>query len=620
MKGINLFLHRMFDKSFKILCSIELNPSNKLGIVILFLLLCHGINAQSDSTKNKILVVHAEFLNFETFNNLEHQYLRTDVVIRHKNTYLFCDSAIIVGLKVRALGHVRIVETDSLQIFGDTLNYDGSTLKAELINNVSLIHHDKQLFTQKLNYDLKNRIASYESNGVLISSDTRMKSKKGFYFAKTEKSYFKDSVNILLNNGMNVQTDTIEMDAKANKVYFIAPTTIKRDSLHIYCEKGFYDITEQKTYLDQYPIYRNRNEKADARIIISDERKKITTLFENARISDSVSLTTGDTIIVNDSLHTISIYGHGIYHDKEREIQGDKIFYNRRDKSIQVEGKTEVSEGPQKIKADKIDYKGNDDIGYAFGNVVIRDTLSSWEIHCDTSSYNKRTKQFFPIGTRKYIATPFDNDTLYLSSQILYSQQVIEGVDTFQIMVADKNVRIWSKKVRGLCDSLYFNGKDSVFTLFYNPVLWSDSTQFTGDTILLYMKHKILDRIHLLQKAFILTESRNSLIDQIKGRNIFAYFVDKKINYVDILGNAEAIYYVSEEGKGYIGMNYIKCSKMQIDFFEDQKIDKIHFYTKPEGNMIPVYQGKDKRLEGFNQRTQEQPKNFEELFIAIYEN
>ncbi len=586
----------------------------KFLFAYIILLLPITLVAQKDTTKNKILVIHSEYLNFETANNIEYQYLRQEVVIRHKKTYLFCDSAIIVGLKVRAVGHVRIVEGDSLQIFGDTLNYDGATLKAELINNVSLLHHDKQLFTQQLNYDLKKRIASYANNGVLVSSETRMKSKKAYYDAKSEKAFFKDSVNIILNNGMNVQSDTMEFDSKKNMVNFLAPTTIKRDGLKIYCEKGYHDVTNKKSYFEDHPIYKNTNEEAEARIIISDELHKITSLYENARIADSISVAIGDTIIINDSTNTVTIKGHGVYRDKEREIRGSKIFYNRKDKSVQVEGKTELVEGKQIILAEKIDYKGSDDIGYAYGNVVVRDTQSGWEIHSDTFTYNKKTKSFTPVGSRKYISTPMDNDTLYLTAEIIYSQEIIEGLDTFQTMTAYKDVRIWSKKIRGLCDSLYFNGMDSVFMMYYNPVLWSDTTQFVGDTMLMYLKDRALDQIHLLQKAFILTENATMLIDQIKGRNIFSYFLNKKINYSDIVGNAESIYFINEEGKGVLGMNYIKCSKMRIDFFEDEKINQIHFYNQPDGNMIPTAEGKNKRLEGFHIRTSEQPRTFEDLF------
>ncbi|MEP7195169.1 MAG: OstA-like protein [Saprospiraceae bacterium] len=583
-------------------------------ILIFILLTCIELHAQKDTIKDKINVIHSEYFIFEKSGEQELQYLQQDVVIKHKQTYLFCDSAIILGLKVKAFGHVRIVEGDSLQIFGDTLNYDGKKLKADLIGNVILLHHGKQLFTTKLNYDLKKRIASYTEGGLLITDNTKMKSKKAYYYAKTEQAYFKDSVNIILENGMNVQSDTIQFDSKKNKVQFLAPTTITQDELNIFCEDGYYDVTNKLAYLDQYPIYKNKSEKAEAKLIISDESKKITTLIKDAQISDSTSTAKGDTIIINDVDHTVNIYGHGSYKDKDRLIEGSSIKYNRISKSLVVQGSTQLLEGKQSISAKSIVYAGEDDIGYAYENVIVTDTQSGFTIHCDTFFYNKKEKKFVPIGLRKYISTPMDKDTLYLTADELISVEKIDEKDSFQVLIANHHVRIWSKRLQGLCDSLFYSGKDSLFSLFKEPVLWSDTTQFIGDTILLTMRDKSIDQIQLLQNAFILTESNTQLYNQIKGRNIFAYFLDKKIHYSDIYGNAETIYFVQEDNKDYIGMNYIKCSKMRIDFLDNEKIDLIHFYSKPEGNLLPISQGKEKRLEGFLSRSKEKPLNFLDLF------
>ena len=42
-----------------------------------------------------------------------------------------------------AMGHVRIVEGDSLQIFGDSLKYDGESSIADFIKLIVLKHQDQ---------------------------------------------------------------------------------------------------------------------------------------------------------------------------------------------------------------------------------------------------------------------------------------------------------------------------------------------------------------------------------------------------------------------------------------------------------------------------------------------
>lgn len=87
-----------------------------------------------------------------------------------------------------------------------------------------------------------------------------------------------------------------------------------------------------------------------------------------------------------------------------------------------------------------------------------------------------------------------------MTADSLLSKQISENGDTFNIMRAFYHVKIWSNKMQGLCDSLYFDGRDSVFRMMYNPVLWADTTQFIGDTILLYLKIKRLTKFILFKK------------------------------------------------------------------------------------------------------------------------
>lgn len=189
-----------------------------IGCFLLSCLTCFSLHAQSqvDTSSNKIQVIHADVFQFERFGGREIQYLSHDVLVRHKATFLLCDSAIIDGNKMTAMGHVRIVEGDSLQIFGDSLKYDGELSQADFIGNIVLKHRDQELFTSILNYDLKSRVARYPTKGILISENARLKSNRGYYFAKTGTAYFKDSVIVLLNDSLNLLSDSLVYETKIN--------------------------------------------------------------------------------------------------------------------------------------------------------------------------------------------------------------------------------------------------------------------------------------------------------------------------------------------------------------------------------------------------------------------
>jgi lipopolysaccharide export system protein LptA len=568
-----------------------------------------------DKKDDKIQVIHADILRFERINKKEVQYLSKDVLVRHKNTYLLCDSAIIEENKMTAIGHVRIVEGDSLQIFGDSLKYNGDKGIADIIGNIVLKHKGQELFTNQLQYNLKSRIASYFQRGILLSSDTKLKSKRGYYHAETGLTFFKDSVVVLMQDSMTLLSDSLIYHTKDKTVKFTGPTLIEKDSLNIYCERGYYNAETQKSYFGKNPRYKRGSQIADAKDIYHDAKNKIITLVHKAYIRDDKQEAKADSIIFNENTNQVSLFGHAWYKEGERELSGDEIEFNRQTKSLNVKGKPRVNESGRIIDAESLKYDGKKDEGIAIGNVTVSDTTSGYTVVADTFIYNKANGRYRALGKthRAYIVNAFDDDSLYLSADNLLSEKQINLSDTFQVLYAWGHVKIWSKKLQGVCDSLYFSGKDSTFYLFFNPVMWSDTTQFVGDTILIRMAHKSLNDIFLRQKAFIINQDAFNLNNQLKGREIQINFMESKVNFMDVQGNAESVYFVREDEKGYVGTNFIQCSSMRFFFNAEEKVDHIDFYTTPKGNMLPIQDGKTKILEGYQLHDERRPKSLEEI-------
>ncbi|MBK8485217.1 MAG: hypothetical protein IPO86_05210 [Saprospiraceae bacterium] len=586
---------------------------------LLFLcILCISLSklySQQDTGSTKIQVIHADIFRFERIGGKEFQYLSKDVLVRHKNTYLLCDSAMIDGNKMIAIGHVRIVEGDSLQIYGDSLKYDGDKLTADFINNIVLKHKDQELFTNQLQYDLKNRIASYFQKGVLFSENTKLQSNRGYYYAQTGNAYFKDSVIVLMPDSMTLLSDSLVYETKSKFVRFTGPTLIEQDSLNIYTEKGYYDVGLQRSYFGNNPRYKKGTQIADARDIYHDAKNKIITLVHDAYIRDHKQEAKADSIIFNEATNDVKLYKRASYKEGDRFLTGDKIEYNRKTKSLKVSGRSSVTEAGRTIEAQQLTYDGVKDQGIAIGEVIVQDTSSGYSIVCDTFLYNKTSSKYRAIGGRKraYIVSAFDSDSLYLSADSLLSEKVFEIADTFQVLFAWGDVKIWSKRMQGLCDSLFFSGKDSTFYLFENPVMWSDTSQFSGDTIWIVMANKVLKDIFLKQKAFVINHDKSSLENQLKGREIQTHFLEKKLHSMDVQGNAESVYFILDDEKGYIGTNFIQCSSMHLIFNEQEKIETIDFFTKPKGTMMPLQDGKKKFLEGYLPRDPEKPFSLEDI-------
>jgi hypothetical protein len=78
--------------------------------------------------------------------------------------------------------------------------------------------------------------------------------------------------------------------------------------------------------------------------------------------------------------------------------------------------------------------------------------------------------------------------------------------------------------MQAVADSLVFAKSDSVFTMYKYPIVWSDSTQVSGDTIDLFLKDKKLDKMKVKSQANILNSPDLLFFNQIQGRIIESFF------------------------------------------------------------------------------------------------
>ena len=166
----------------------------------------------------------------------------------------------------------------------------------------------------------------------------------------------------------------------------------------------------------------------------------------------------------------------------------------------------------------------------------------------------------------------------------------------------------------GLADSLSFNTRDSLFSFFGQPVLWSDTTQFSADTIEMSIKNKQIHDIILTQKAMIVSELYQLYYDQIKGKTIIAHFDSSEIKEMWVTGNAESVYYTRDDDDAFIGVNQTICSKMFFTFLQGQ-IHILKYYGDNSSKMMPMAEVNHDtlRLEGFQWRSTERPLTVNDL-------
>ncbi|WP_240755282.1 OstA-like protein [Pedobacter sp. SYP-B3415] len=180
-----------------------------------------------------------------------------------------------------------------------------------------------------------------------------------------------------------------------------------------------------------------------------------------------------------------------------------------------------------------------------------------------------------------------------------------------RVISAYHNVRVYKSDIQAKADSLFYTSADSTLRCFQNPILWSQGSQQTGDTINIQFVNKKINSVQVIQSAFLVNTPQDSLkFNQIKGKVLTGFFNKGKLNTLFVDGNAESIYYTQDDStKAYKEMNQTVGSRLKISFL-DNEINKIVNIKKPEGVLYPAEDlPKEPFLKGFIWKPEDRPRS-----------
>ena len=183
-----------------------------------------------------------------------------------------------------------------------------------------------------------------------------------------------------------------------------------------------------------------------------------------------------------------------------------------------------------------------------------------------------------------------------------------------RIIKAYHNVRVYKSNMQARADSLFYTSSDSTLRWYGKPVLWSEGSQQTGDTIYLKLKDKQLNTSQVLSNAFMVNVNLDSArFNQIKGKLITGFFLNGKLNRMFVDGNAESIYFNREKDSIYTEMNQTVSSRIKI-IFKEKEISEIITIKDTEGVRTPIKELKaDVFLTGFTWKPELRPLSKKEV-------
>lgn len=578
---------------------------------------------QTDTTKSATIYVdNADKVVGEIINEKLIRHLKGNVQVIQDSTFFYCDSASIYGdSELFAFGNVVILQSDSTTIFSDSLYFNSDSSKAILSNRVLLMHQGKQLRTSLLEYQVDKKLAYYENTAQIFQDSTVLKSKKGLYDLKKDMIYFREHVSVV-DSSFQLRADSLRYDTRFKRAIFTGPTVIIQDTAKIFCENGYYDIDKNNAAFYKNPVYIEPDKTAKAFKMQYLSEEELILLAGNARYNDQEQDVKADTIKYYRKKDKSILIGNVIVlTDDGSMITGEYVEYDNETGDFNSKGRTSLNDDATRLTADLIDISDENGYGMAYGNVVLEDTSAQMEILCDllyTFDDNSRFKAYNDSLSRPLLKKVMDNDTLFLAADTLYSYEIIEGSDTFQMINAYYDVRIFQTDFQAVSDSLSYNSKDSTFILYRDPVMWSDTTQFSGDTISIFLSNDKIEQLFIRPNAMIVNAEAGELFNQIGGKRIRAYFRNDSLYQMHAIGNAESLYYLKDEQERFMGAIKTLCSSMIFEF-QDNDLKEVKYYEDPVSNTSPMKKEliNPQRLKGFKWSMDRKPADKYVNYIPV---
>ena len=435
----------------------------------------------------------------------------------------------------------------------------------------------------------ENRIKAFHSLHIRQGDSIHLTGNLLRYNGNTRKAIIKESVR-LEEDSVTLRTDTLNYDMGTSRAFYTTGGIIEDTNNRLTSKKGYYHSNTKNFFFQ-----------------------------------DSVRLHNPDYTIYCDTLRYESPTEKAYFYGPTRIISDTNLlycengWYDTKNDLARFGKNAYLRSGAKKLFADSLFYDRDRSYGKARFNIRLLDTARNLQITGENGEYYENNRPSYitdSVLARKIEAS----DTIYLHADTLKTTRDTAGN---QILKGYYGAKTFETEFQTQCDSLVYATQDSLITLNQNPVLWRQHYQMTGEQVKLHTNGKgKIEKMVITNDGLIASKITGNRFNQVKGRKMIGYFNDNELQKMDVIGNAQAIYYLTNEAGKFRGINKIKASNLTIAF-KEQEIENITFREQPEGTVHPP--GPEDRsqfeLSGFQWLGQERPNQIVDLFKPfVYPN
>lgn len=495
-----------------------------------------------------------------------------------------------------------VLNTPDAIIKSDTLRYNSGSKITYFYGPTDIIGKDDTLYTENGNYNTQTEQAFFgkknrytQGTKTLYGDSLFYDRKKGFGRAVKNITFNDREQNITLKGDLGTYYKKDERTVVTENAYVIIVTeqrdtlksdTLKKDSLN---EKEARLKRRQK--VPDPATEKIKPDQAGTPATVPDKKGEQTA---PALSTDSVTITRDSIYLVADTLETriLTYKDLKILQEKQR-LAGIKDTTEKVPEKVSVvltKVPKTLSLGPPEMIFES-SYFRPDFFGQPPVIAPAPVDTAMQKLAVDTSKTGKKI------------------DSLDVDPKL-----VLSDTSRIRILNAFHKVKIFKSDLQVVADSLFYSTSDSTMRCYIDPMIWTQGSQLSADTIHLQMKNKKLDNMDLIRSAMIVnTELDSTHFNQVGGKTMRGYFADNKLKRMFVDGNAESIYFAKDSGK-YSTMNRTLSSRIRVNLKNNEPID-ITWLSKPEGGYTPIELVKEEqmKLEAFVWKPADRPVSKESI-------
>ncbi len=602
------------------------------------------------------------------------------VIIQGDTLHIFGDKLHYDGNTKIAImtDHVKMVDKDAT-LTTNYLTYNTAIRVGTYTGGGKLVNQDNTLTSKNGYYFANSRDAYFRYDVVMNTPDAIIKTDTLRYNSGTAISYFygpthiygKKDKDVLYTENGTYNTKTEQAFFGKKNLYTSGTKSLKGDSLFYDRLTGYGKALKHIIFTDteqKIAIYGDKGEnfKKEERTVVtenayvvletgSDSTQKKDTIINKKAVNDKKSLAETIGKPVPNTIKHVDVdakTGKPIaLPDTSAKIMAPKdTSKNKRDSIFMASDTIETQIITRKTELETREkrriwalrdttIKVPPSIVYTKDKLPKELALPKSRLMVDSISYLHR--DYFPKPPRdtsyhapaksaavKKPGAPIPNNRRRLPVKIAAIDSVnlvhkIDLADTarVRILVAYHHAKIYKSDLQARGDSIYYSYADSTARMFRNPMVWSNGTQLSGDTINLQMRNKKVDNVAFAPHAFVVNIVKNDSLhfNQVAGRKMRAYFKDGKIDKIFVSGNAETVYYERDSLDHPTSIIRTASSRIRVNFLKGE-VAVTTYTNKPDIHDIPIHVAKeeDKILKGFLWKPKDRPVSKEAIIPSVY--